>query len=234
MRTRSPLLEIDFYMHKSNASFITDVDVARSHLIASLIGMDTIRSPPSSLLLESHTVNSTKDGARGPVKKQRPLAIVLAGIEGSFRREIKPYEMYEVWTRVLAWDEKWVYFASWFVRARSVTSIQNQTALHDSSPARRKGKVLTRDEAEKAVLALVVSRNIMKLGRETVNPGKVWAARGLLGPEVERAAESRRTKALQAIKEGDQAALMELWVEMVTTQNGIQVLGDYSDIWAWA
>jgi len=37
-----------------------------------------------------------------------------------FLNEIKPYEGYELWTRVLCWDEKWVYTVKHFVKMAAV------------------------------------------------------------------------------------------------------------------
>ncbi|OBT54284.1 hypothetical protein VE04_05725 [Pseudogymnoascus sp. 24MN13] len=50
-----------------------------------------------------------------PAKGQ--WGIMLGGVHCSFKREIKPYEKYEMWSRMLAWDRKWLYVVTHFVKA---------------------------------------------------------------------------------------------------------------------
>ncbi|CAK40115.1 uncharacterized protein An09g01760 [Aspergillus niger] len=89
----TPLLEIDYNMHKSNATYFTDLDINRVHLISSLF--------KDQLAL----------GFSGG-----ELNIALGSTACVFKREIKPYQAYEIHTRLLSWDEKWVYFVSHFVK----------------------------------------------------------------------------------------------------------------------
>ena len=41
--------------------------------------------------------------------------IMLGAVHCSFRREIPPYAGYEMWSRMLAWDRKWIYIVTHFV-----------------------------------------------------------------------------------------------------------------------
>lgn len=48
------------------------------------------------------------------------IGIALGAVSCNFRREIKPYEAFELWTRILSWDRKWLYTVSHFVKKGSV------------------------------------------------------------------------------------------------------------------
>nr|XP_001393492.2 hypothetical protein ANI_1_1116084 [Aspergillus niger CBS 513.88] len=130
----TPLLEIDYNMHKSNATYFTDLDINRVHLISSLF--------KDQLAL----------GFSGG-----ELNIALGSTACVFKREIKPYQAYEIHTRLLSWDEKWVYFVSHFVKTG--------------------GK---KDKGEKCILASAVTRYVFKNGRISVSPETVLSRAGLL------------------------------------------------------
>ncbi|KAK1144819.1 hypothetical protein N8T08_004831 [Aspergillus melleus] len=91
-RTRSPASECDYNIHKSNSTYFTDLDISRGNL---------------SLLLFSQGLSFRPS--------HHHAVMILSGVQCVFRREIKPYQGYEVWSRVMSWDEKWVYIVSHFV-----------------------------------------------------------------------------------------------------------------------
>ena len=215
LHSRSSLLEIDWYMHKSNSSFFSDVDIARSHLFGALF-LPLIRNPPASLF---------PDGK----KKGGMLAVVVAGVSCTFKRELKPYEAYEIWTRVLSWDEKWVYFVSHFVRAGTIR--KRKAFLLGSGKAEAKAD---RMPAEKAILATAISKNIFRIGRNTVPPEKVWRAAGAWPEGKDAEMEKRRVEGLEIAMGGDGLASHALFETMVNEGDGVEVLGEYSDIWAFA
>lgn len=84
------------------------------------------------------------------------MNVILRSVYCSFRREIKPYQRYEVESRVLGWDEKWMYIGSWFL-------------------SRSRGK-----DGKKEVLASALSKYVVKKGRLTVGPARVLEASGYL------------------------------------------------------
>ncbi|KJK76396.1 hypothetical protein H634G_08287 [Metarhizium anisopliae BRIP 53293] len=106
--TRAPLLEIDYNLHKSNSTYFTDLDVARTHLVSYLT-----RPAMRSLTDNARTglVLDPKTGrpARGP------MGIMLGSVSCSFKREIRAYRAYELWSRLLAWDRKWLYIVTHFL-----------------------------------------------------------------------------------------------------------------------
>ena len=128
-------------LHKSNSTYFTDLDHSRTALGTSLLspGFATLNA---ELLHEGH---------RGP------LNIILGSVHTSFRKETKPYERYEVRSRVLGWDEKWLVIGTWFIRA-----------------AKGNGK------SEEVVLASALSKYVIKKGRFTVKPERGLRHAGLL------------------------------------------------------
>src|SRR2546423_3008988 len=100
LTTHSPLLEIDYNLHKSNSTYFADLDHSRAALVMSLIS-PSYKSGNAELEAQGH--------------KGRYL-VVLGSVHATFRREIRPYERYEVRSRLIGWDAKWLIIGSWFVR----------------------------------------------------------------------------------------------------------------------
>lgn len=100
-----------------------------------------------------------KDGTK--VGSGKAISVVLGSVFCSFKREIKPFELYEVQSKLMAWDQKWAYVISFFLR-----------------PASRKGE-------KKALLATAVSKYVVKKGRLTVSPERILRASGFLPPRPE-------------------------------------------------
>ena len=50
-------------------------------------------------------------------KAERIVSVALGGTSCVFKREIKPLQRYEVWSRVLTWDAKWLVLVTYFVKA---------------------------------------------------------------------------------------------------------------------
>jgi hypothetical protein len=141
LTTHAPLLEIDYNLHKSNSTYFTDLDASRTGLVFSL----------TSPGFKTGNAELEAQGHRGR------FVVVLGSVHASFRREIQPYERYEVRSRLLGWDAKWLVIGSWFVR-----------------PA-PKGK-----NGEEVVLASALSKYVVKKGRFTVSPESCFQHAGLL------------------------------------------------------
>ncbi|KAH7190666.1 capsule polysaccharide biosynthesis protein [Fusarium oxysporum] len=89
---QSTLSECDFNLHKSYSTYFTDLDVARSHL--------------SGILFAPIFVGNT------PLER---CNLVVGAVSCVFRKEIKPNQPYELSTKVVSWDEKWIYMVTHFV-----------------------------------------------------------------------------------------------------------------------
>ena len=157
------------------------------------------------------------------------LAVVVAGVSCTFKRELKPYESYEIWTRVLSWDEKWVFFVSHFVRSGAIRRRQG-FLLGPGKTSRKEDKM----PAEKAVRATAISKNIFRIGRNTVPPEKVWKAAGAWPAGKDKEMERRRLEGLKIAQGADGMASHALFGMMVNEENGVNVLGEYADIFAFA
>lgn len=117
---------------------------------------------------------------------------MLGSVMTSFKREIKPYEGYEMWSRMLCWDRKWIYILTHFVKAGTVRP--DGYTLDDGSFSSRlfgaksrkgSGKVDDVDrvgEANKNIFASALSKYCCKLGRFTIHPEVTLNASGLLPP----------------------------------------------------
>lgn len=143
------------------------------------------------------------------VKKGR-FEIRLGGVSCLFRKEIRPYEKFEVWTRVLAWDQKWLYVICHFVKPGVV-----KPKRYTLQPW-RKGKQQQQQREEKdhetegsssrnesggngnptttpssssssaphpAIFAAGIAKYVCKKGRLTIPPERVLSASKLLPPK---------------------------------------------------
>lgn len=148
-------------MHKSNSTYFSDLDISRTALVTRLYtpGWSIVNEELDKELLEA----ASKDGKVH--KKKAPLYIALGSVYCTFKREIKPYELYEVQTKIAAWDRKWLYIMSFFLR-----------------PEKRKGE-------GKTLFAVGISKYVVKKGRLTVPPERVLRASGFLPPRPEGTVE---------------------------------------------
>ncbi|PYH67970.1 acyl-CoA thioesterase [Aspergillus vadensis CBS 113365] len=99
---------------------------------------------------------------------------MLAAVQARFLREIRPFQRYCVTTRILAWDQRALWTVTYFLR-REVYKGMREVDL-DGGPT----AVLTDRELRKGVLAVLVSRYVVKAGRVTVPPVEVLKRAGLL------------------------------------------------------
>ncbi|RFU28641.1 hypothetical protein B7463_g7702, partial [Scytalidium lignicola] len=103
------------------------------------------------------------------------LKMALGGTACTFNKEIKPYEKYEVWTRVLCWDQKWLYLISHFVKPGVVRSqpssgsgkLENELNSLDNNP-------------RNIIFASSIAKYVFKRGRMTVAPRNAFELSGLL------------------------------------------------------
>ena len=159
--THTPLLEIDYNLHKSNSTFFSDLDVSRTHLVSYLF-RPALRNMTHNT--QSKLVLDPKTGA--PIKG--PLGILLGAVECSFKKEVAAFQSYEMWSKVLCWDRKWVYIITHFVPKGTA----KPTEWLD--PGFRGVKVRGPSDAaggwERKIIATGISKYVFKVGRFTVHP----------------------------------------------------------------
>ena len=169
--SRSGFLECDYNLHKSNSTYFSDFDVGRLELLVSLCGLGMDRTK-KELAEESN----------------ESFGIRLAGVSFNFKKEIKPYEGFEVWTRVLTWDEKWFYVIGHFVKKAAVKpksyTLQPWKKVTDrSNNGHAADEVAERSTPHPAIFATGISKYVVKKGRRTIPPERVLRASELLPPK---------------------------------------------------
>lgn len=92
-RSRTVALECDMNGHKNNATYFTDMDLARSDL---LLGQF------AASFLHYRAVTGGYP------------YVPLGAVACVFKRELRPYQAYVVRSRVLGWDHKWLFVVSRF------------------------------------------------------------------------------------------------------------------------
>ncbi|RMZ78942.1 hypothetical protein DV737_g3682, partial [Chaetothyriales sp. CBS 132003] len=148
IHSRTPLYETDYNLHKSNSTYFIDLDESRTALIAKIYGPAIGRGGERAL---------EKEGYHGRIN------VMLGSVHTSFHKEIKPYERYEVRSRVLGWDKKWLVLLSFFIR-----------------PAKGGG-----DGGKEELLASSLSKYVVKKKRFTVSPDRCLRSAGWLPPAPE-------------------------------------------------
>jgi hypothetical protein len=160
--SRSPLTECDINLHKSNSTYFTDLDISRSNLVMLLF----------------------RNQFQTPYLPHKPT-LILGGVQCTFRKQIKPYQPYEMWTRVMSWDDKWLYIVTHFVPKNKF--IPGAYELQSMPKTRRqplmRDKANGDDDSKRHVYASAISRYIFKSGRQTVTPGEMFRRCGLLHPQ---------------------------------------------------
>lgn len=181
-------MEIDFNMHKSNSSYFSDVDIARTHLVCTLFanGIEKMRGGTSAYT-----------GSKKPV-----FGLALGGVSCNFKRELRPYEEYDMWSKILSWDEKWIYIVTHFVRKDAADpksyslypeqsldqTLRNSVNESGRDPSRRSSvdnnSASNSDgdanRSEKHIFATALSKCVFKSGRKTVSPELMLEMSGLL------------------------------------------------------
>lgn len=151
--TRTPIFETDYNLHKSNSTYFTDLDVARTALVSRLYS-------PGVGIVSKELDAEFKNGSR--VGTGKSISIVLGSVFCSFKREIKPFELFEIQSKLIAWDQKWAYIISFFLRPGS-----------------------KKTGGQKTLLATAVSKYVVKKGRLTIAPERLLCASGFLPPRPE-------------------------------------------------
>ena len=181
--------------------------------------------------------------ARAKLNSERKgsFNIMLGGVTCTFKREIKPNEPFEIWTRVLSWDRKWLYLVSHIVKKEAVKP--NGYTLQ---PWKKKGDDERRNEhAQKkphpAILATSIAKYVFKQGRVTIPPERVLEASVLLPPKPPNmeqqlitgellTAAASANRAPQSINLGLETPRMESKLE--TTARGTAETLE-AEVWDW-
>jgi hypothetical protein len=140
--------------------------------------------------------------------------IILGAVHTSFHCEIKPYQRYEVRSRILAWDQKWVFVVSYFVKPGTVLSGVAGEAILDGNQEAADVDAKKGNRAGAGVFATAVSRYVLKKGRVTVPPEVLVGETGFLGHEKDDgSSDGWGREKVEATREAG-AHFVETWLEM--------------------
>jgi hypothetical protein len=149
----------------------------------------------------------------------------------------------EMWTRVLSWDEKWLYVVTHFVPKSKLFPAGHE--LQSVSGTRR--RVLSREEidgdeeAKRHVFASAISRYISKSGRKIVSPEEMFERYGFLQPadkvDGEECYSGAEIKVMKRVEKARRealpiAGLENGWgsVHVLFDGNKARALGKYTDL----
>jgi hypothetical protein len=108
--------------------------------------------------------------------------VALGGVGCVFRKEISPLARFEVWTRLLAWDDKWIYIVSHIVKRGSVkpSNYLLQGWRNGKKKVEKKGEA--QQDKIKSIYATSLAKYVVKKGRLTIAPEIVLRRSDLLPP----------------------------------------------------
>ncbi|KAF2716898.1 hypothetical protein K431DRAFT_289020 [Polychaeton citri CBS 116435] len=156
------IYDCDYNLHKSNSTYFADLDVARAHYVGALIRTGLAR-------LNRGDEEGLPQGTKAAGGR---YTIALGGVCCFFQRQIEPLQGFEIFTRLLAWDRKWVYIVSHIVTKGKV-----EPEKYVLQPWKKgRGKVKTErqgseeEDLGKHIFATSVARYVFKKGRLTINP----------------------------------------------------------------
>ncbi|KAL8791241.1 MAG: hypothetical protein Q9213_000198 [Squamulea squamosa] len=187
LTSRATPLEIDYNLHKSNSTYFADFDIGRLHLMMCLCRAGIVKT--------GHDLWE-RDGHKGPKR----LRIMMGGVHINFRKEIKPAEAYEIWTRVLGWDRKWIYTVTHFVKKGAVkpkgwllqpwrnsdrrqTQQASETNTSNGDPGSKGIEEEKITGVHPAIFATGIAKYVAKRGRLTIPPELILQNSGLLPPK---------------------------------------------------
>jgi hypothetical protein len=151
------------------------------------LGTSGIESGPTEPNTPSVRVgrNMTEEEFMEAAQQPGSLLIMLGSVACFFHREILPYRSYEMWTRVLTWDRKWIYIVTYFVEPGTV-----QPTEYFLQPWRKPKKAKREPENEsieakkarirRKIHATSIATYVIKKGRLTIPPEVVLQRSSLL------------------------------------------------------
>nr|POF11532.1 uncharacterized protein CFP56_44370 [Quercus suber] len=164
--------DTDYNLHKSNSTYFADLDIARAHYVGSLIRTGLARLNRG----DEQGLPASAKQAKGE------YYVALGGVSCFFQRQIEPLQAFDVFTRILSWDRKWVYIVSHIVKKGAVRPTR-YVLQPWKKPRRRPGQLQDAEkDLEKHIFATSISRYVFKKGRLTINPEIVLERSRLLPP----------------------------------------------------
>merc|ERR1711939_1157611 len=158
--SRNTPWDTDYNLHKSNSTYFADLDIGRAHAMGLIIrtGLSQLNKGDEEGLTED--IRNMKGS----------YSVALGAVSCFFQRQIEPFQAFEVWTRVLSWDRKWLYLVSHVVKKGVIKP--NSYVLQPWKKSKKTAAEAKKDEEDltKHIFATSVSRYVFKKGRLTLNP----------------------------------------------------------------
>ncbi|OLN88005.1 hypothetical protein CCHL11_00066 [Colletotrichum chlorophyti] len=177
--SRVAVLEMDYNLHKSNSTYFSDLDVARTDLLAAM----------RAAAIRGGLYKEYKNG----------VMILLAGASCTFKKEIKPGATFDMYSRILTWDRKWLYVVTHFVEKRKGVDSYTYEPWKNTEDGKAASK-------PPVLFATAISKCVVKAGRLTVPPAKFFKAAGVLQPDTEPADPGAKEESEDEGKAHDTAA----------------------------
>ena len=117
---------------------------------------------------------------KGGDGKKSSFGVMLGGVACSFKREVKPYEKMDIYTRVLTWDRKWLYLVSYIVRQGT------RPSAYTLQPWKKAAGKAAASAKKPTIVAVSVAKYVFKQGRLTIVPETLLQEAGLLPVRPER------------------------------------------------
>ena len=199
------LYDCDYNFHKSNSTYFADLDVARAHYMGCIIRTGLAR------LNKGDEQGLPKDTTSAKGK----YVIALGGVSCFFQRQIEPLQSFEIYTRLLSWDRKWVYLVSHIVKKGAIKP--DSYVLQPWKKSGRRPSEVRKDDEDlsKHIFATSVARYVFKKGRLTMNPEIVLERSRLLPARPAGVGLPPRTESLTS-----SATPVPSETPSVSTQNG--------------
>lgn len=164
---------MDYNLHKSNSTYFADMDISRTHLFTAIMRRAIIKATKNSSAFPTGSSSTFSrpaglGAAEGTNTKARHM-IALGAVSCLFKKEIKPYAKYEMWTRVLCWDRKWFYLVTHLVRP-GVAKPANFSLQPWKKSRGDKGEKVDREKLKGAIYATALAKYVIKEGRKTIAP----------------------------------------------------------------
>ncbi|GMM37118.1 hypothetical protein DASC09_044430 [Saccharomycopsis crataegensis] len=153
-KTYNSPFECDMFFHKSNSTYFTELDIVRTRLMCTIFG---------EFFLQYY-------GRHGSFPY-----VPVSAVQATFKKEIKPYSRYNVVSRIVAWDNKWIFILSKFI----LPGQNDRTSC------------------------TAITRYILKQGRKTIEPREAMKACGLYSKEAEEISQKNFAMVEDFLNTGD-------------------------------
>ncbi|KAG9513371.1 4HBT like protein, partial [Aureobasidium melanogenum] len=167
--SHNSISECDYNFHKSNSTYFADLDVSRAAFVGVLLKKSLARLNSGDLTGLPEEAKTTKAS----------YIVALGGVGCVFRKEIPPLAKYEVWTRLLSWDEKWIYLVSHIVK-RGAKKPSNYFLQSWRNGKGGRKPMKEGEDKIKSIYATSIAKYVVKKGRLTIAPEIVLRRSDLL------------------------------------------------------